>query len=163
MKAVLAIVILLLSSAPAAAAPQDVANRISNQIMSPFCPGVTLQACPSQQADDLRARIIGWAEKGWSEDAIMTELRAEYGPGINGSPGNEVGGIPAWLLPALVAAGGLFFTGAQARRWTKAREEERRRESIEERRRGRVTPEQRSRIEAELAAHRAGTLGGQES
>lgn len=157
MRTVVAIAVLLLWAAPAAAAPEDVANRISNQVMSPFCPGVTLHDCPSQQADDLRARIRGWAEKGWSEDKIMDQLRVEYGPGISAVPGNEVGGIPAWLLPALVALGGLFFTGVLARRWTQARDEDRRRQSLQE---GRLSPEQRSRIEAELAAHR---LGGQGS
>ena len=163
MKAVVAVAVLMLWAAPAAAAPEDVANRISNRVMSPFCAGVTLHDCPSQEADDLRARIRGWAERGWGEDKIMEELRAEYGPAISAVPGNEVAGIPAWLLPALVALGGLILTGVLARRWTKAREEDRRRGSMEDAHRIGVTPEQRSRIEAELAAHRAHSLGGQRS
>jgi len=44
---------LILLAAPAAAAPEDVANDISNEIMSPFCDGVTLHDCPSQEALDL--------------------------------------------------------------------------------------------------------------
>lgn len=160
MRPLAAIAFVLLLAGPVAAAPEDVANRISNQVMSPFCPGVTLHDCASQQADDLRARIRGWAEEGWSEEAIMNELRAEYGPGISAVPAGDVGGIPPWLLPALVAGAGLLFTGALARRWTKAREEDRRREELELRRSARVTPEQRARIDAELAAHQAAGLGG---
>lgn len=163
MRGLATIAFVLLLAGPAAAAPEDVANRISNQIMSPFCPGVTLHDCPSQQADDLRARIRGWAEEGWSEDTIMEELRAEYGPGIGAVPANDVGGIPPWLLPALVAGGGLFFTGALARRWTHARDEERKREEIELRRSVRMTPEQKARIDTELAAHQASELGGIEA
>jgi cytochrome c-type biogenesis protein CcmH/NrfF len=150
----------VLFATPAVAAPEDVANRLSNEIMSPFCPGVTLHDCPSAEADALRERIRNWSADGWSEDQIMSELTAEYGPGINAVPPNDVGGLAPWMLPALVAGGGLFFTGALARRWTKAREEERRREDIENARSLRTTPEQRSRLEAELAAHRAAGSAG---
>lgn len=163
MRVLLVVAALFMLAAPAHAAPEDVANRLSNEIMSPFCPGVTLHDCPSPEADDLREQIRAWSAEGWSEDQIMTELTAEYGPGISAVPADDVGGVAPWLLPALVAAGGFLFTGALARRWTKAREEDRRREEIEERRAARVTPEQRSRLQAELAAHEAAGLAGSES
>ena len=162
MKALLVVATLLILAGPAQAAPEDVANRLSNEIMSPFCPGVTLHDCPSQQADDLRARIREWAAEGWTEDQIMTELTAEYGPGIRAVPGDDVGGLPPWLLPVLVAGGGLALTGVLARRWTKARQEDRKREEIELRT-ARFSPEQRSRLQAELAAHEAAGLAGSES
>lgn len=166
MKALLVVAVVAVSvvlAAPADAAPEDVANRLSNEIMSPFCPGVTLHDCPSPEADALRARIRDWSAQGWNEDQIMAELTTEYGPGISAVPPDDAGGLAPWLLPAIVAAGGLLFTGALARRWTKAREEDRRREEIEERRSARVTPEQRSRLQAELAAHEAAGLAGSES
>ncbi len=163
MKPFLVLVLLVVLAGPAAAAPEDVANRLSNEIMSPFCPGVTLHDCPSKEADDLRERIRNWSAEGWSEDQIMTELTAEYGPGISAVPPGDVGVLAPWVLPALVAAGGLFFTGALARRWTRAREEDRKREGLEERRALRISPEQRHRLDAELAAYEAGCLTGTES
>lgn len=163
MKCVLALAFVLVLAGPAAAAPEDVANRVSNQIMSPFCPGVTLHDCPSKEADDLREQIRNWSAEGWSEDQIMAELTAEYGPGISAVPPDDVGGLAPWLLPALVAGGGLFLTGALARRWTKAREEDRKHEELEQRRSLRVSPAQRQRLDAELAAHEAAGLAGSES
>lgn len=158
MKALLVAAAFLWLAAPAAAAPEDVANRLSNEIMSPFCPGVTLHDCPSKEADELRDRIRNWSADGWNEDQIMAELTAEYGPGISAVPPND-GGLAPWLLPALVAGGGLFFAGALARRWTRARDDDRSHEELESRRSLRVSPEQRQRLDAELAAHKAGLHG----
>lgn len=163
MKELLAVAVVVMLASPVAAAPEDVANRLSNEIMSPFCPGVTLHDCPSKEADALRERIRDWSADGWNEQQIMSELTSEYGPGISAVPPDDVGGLAPWLLPALVAGGGLFFTGALARRWTKAREEDRKHEDIEERRALRVSPEQRQRLDAELAAHKAAGLSGSES
>lgn len=152
---------LLVVLAPAAqAAPEDVANRISENIMSPFCPGVTLHDCPSPQADDLRERIRGWAADGMSEERIMDRLVAEYGEEVRAIPPGDGGGIAAWAVPALVALAGAGFAGTLARRWTLARERERKREDLEARRSLREpTPEQRERLNAELAIQRARMLG----
>lgn len=157
----LGLCILVVLLAPAAqAAPQDVANRVAENVMSPFCPGVTLQACPSPQADALRERIRGWAAEGLSEDRIMDRLAAEYGEEVRAVPPGDGGGITAWIIPALVALGGSAFAAALARRWTKAREREREREDLEARRRYReLTPEQRERLDAEIALQEARMLG----
>ena len=161
MRYLIALAFVIALAPAAAAAPEDVANRLSNEIMSPFCPGVTLHDCPSKEADDLRAQIRDWSAAGWSEDQIITELTQEYGPGISATPPDDGGALGAWALPALVAAGGLLFAGALARRWTKARDEDREREELEARRREReLGPEQRERLAAELAAHELRMSGG---
>ena len=54
----------LLVGGQALATPEDVANEISEKIMSPYCPGVTLHDCASGAAVDLRSDIAGWAEDG---------------------------------------------------------------------------------------------------
>lgn len=153
---------LVLVLAPAArAAPEDTANKISENIMSPFCPGVTLHDCPSQQADDLRERIRRWAAAGASEDRIMERLVAEYGEEVRAIPPGDGGGFTAWLVPTLVALGGAAFAATLARRWTKARERDREREDLKARRALReATPEQRERLKAELVAQEAQMLGG---
>lgn len=158
-------VVLTLGLAPSAqAAPEDVANRISENIMSPFCPGVTLHDCPSPQADALRERIRGWAASGLTEDRIMGRLVAEYGPEVRAIPPGDGGGITAWIIPALVALGGAAFAGMLAQRWTKARAGEREKEELEARRRWReLTPEQRERLDAELRIQESRMLAGRDA
>ena len=152
----LALLVAVTVTGPAQAAPEDVANRISGEIMSPYCPGVTLHDCPSPQADELRERIRGWAASGWSDDRIMDELVAQFGESIRAVPAADRGGITAWLLPALVALSGMSIATFLARRWTRARALEREKEELAARRALRdTTPEQRRRLEAELAAQRA--------
>lgn len=157
----LGLLVAVVIASPAQAAPEDIANKLSGEIMSPFCPGVTLHECPSQQAIDLRERIEAWAARGWNEERIMNELVAQYGEGIRAVPPSDGGGIIAWLLPGAVALGGAAFAGILARRWTKERERERANEDLEVARSLRsVSAEQRQRLAAELAAFEAHGGGG---
>ncbi|HVM35280.1 MAG TPA: cytochrome c-type biogenesis protein CcmH [Actinomycetota bacterium] len=97
-----------------AAAPQDVANRVARDIMSPFCPGVTLHDCPSGEADELRRDITAMAEAGMNEEEIIAELEAEYGPGIAAAPDGPL----ARALPWVLALGGLVVGWALISRFT---------------------------------------------
>lgn len=151
---------LLLSASPASAAPEDVANRISNEIMSPYCPGVTLHDCPSRQADELRERIEGWAAQGWDDERIMAELVDQYGEGVRATPPSEGGGILWWILPGLVAVLGALLAGRLARRWAGARDRDADKEALAERRDARsISAEQKQRLTAELADHEARMMG----
>ena len=143
--ALVAIVILALA-APAHAAPEDVANDVSNHVMSPFCPGVTLHDCPSPAALELREKIAAWAEQGWTREQIMAELEAQYGAGIRGAPATEGSGILAWALPIAVLVVGMTIVVVLARRWS-ARS---RRTYV-----GEVSLEDRRRLEMELDAFRS--------
>lgn len=144
---------------PAVAAPEDVANRISGEVMSPFCPGVTLHECPTRQAEDLRERIKVWATQGWSEPRIMSELETEYGPGIYATPPTDGGGIVAWLLPGMVAIGGLLLAGTLARRWSSSRELEIGSTTALEPSVA-IGPAQSDRLEREISAREAQLSGG---
>lgn len=158
----LAATLTLATASVAQAAPEDVANRISGEIMSPYCPGVTLHDCPSKEADALRERIKDRAAAGWSEERIMDELVEQYGESIRAIPPGDGGGIIAWLLPGLVALIGAGFAAALAMRWTRARDRDRAREDVEARRAlNETSPEQRRRLNAELAAQRAEIAGGE--
>ena len=48
--ALMTLVVLALAGPVSAQSPEDLANDISQKVMSPFCPGVTLHDCPSQSA-----------------------------------------------------------------------------------------------------------------
>ena len=101
----------LILGGQALATPEDVANEISEKIMSPYCPGVTLHDCASGAAADLRSDIAGWAEDGWSRERILNHLEAEFGDSIRATPPSSGAGLIAWLLPALaVLVGGIAVT-----------------------------------------------------
>jgi cytochrome c-type biogenesis protein CcmH/NrfF len=126
--------LLLASPGPAAAQPdapavatgaaaaqtdaQEVANDVSDEVMSPYCPGVTLHDCPSKEASDMRSQIVEWARAGWTKDRIMDRLEAEFGPSIRATPPAEGAGVLAWLLPGLVLVAGAAVAVGLARRWS---------------------------------------------
>ncbi|MGH2755577.1 MAG: cytochrome c-type biogenesis protein [Actinomycetota bacterium] len=138
-----AVGLLLLAPGPASAAPDDVANSVAQKVMSPFCPGLTLHDCPSDAAAELREEIAGWARQGWSEERIIDELEAEFGPGIRAAPPTEGSGLVAWLLPAVALAGAAGLGVLLARRWTRNR-------SADQGVASPVDADERARIEAEL-------------
>ena len=114
------VLVLMTIAAPASAAPEDVANDISNSIMSPYCDGVTLHDCPSRAAEELRAEILEWAEAGWSRDRIIAELEDRFGADqISGTPATSGSGLLAWLLPGAVLLAGSAVAFVLARRWTR--------------------------------------------
>ena len=142
------LIVLCLWAAPASASPEDLANEIAGQVMSPFCPGVTLASCPSDKAIALRDRIESWARDGWSESRIMSELVALYGEPIRALPPRDGSGLWAWLAPALGIAGGIALAGVLARRWS------RRPARTSTGDPGTISPETRARIAEELDALR---------
>jgi cytochrome c-type biogenesis protein CcmH/NrfF len=103
---------------PARASAEDLANEIAAKVMSPFCPGVTLENCPSDKAVALRARIESWAQDGWGEERIMDELVELYGDPIRALPPARGSGLWAWLAPGIALLGGAVLAIALARRWS---------------------------------------------
>ena len=116
--ALMTLVVFALASPVSAQSPEDLANDISQKVMSPFCPGVTLHDCPSQSALDMRDRIEGYARSGMSEAAIMDRLETEYGTAIRAEPSSEGAGLVAWILPGLAALAGGALAIMVVRRWT---------------------------------------------
>ena len=112
---------LLALPAPALAGPQEVAGDIAGKVMSPFCPGVTLESCPSAEAVRLRANIARKAAAGWSEGRIMSWLHSEYGDAVRATPPAEGVGLLAWVLPAAAVAAGAALAVLLLRRWTPRR------------------------------------------
>ena len=145
MKLTAVVFAILLAAAPHAAAsgPEDLANDISSNVMSPFCPGVTLHDCPSDTALALREKIEGWAESGMNRAEIMAELEEQYGPEIRAVPQTSGSGLFAWILPL---AGLLFAAGVGvvlSKRWSSSRDAAPAVTSS-------ADPDERSRLESEL-------------
>lgn len=84
-----------------------VSQSLAQTLMSPFCPGRTLEACPSPEAKKLRKEILVSALLGKGKDQIQEELISIYGYEILGTP--EVGGfgLLGWAMPLLFLVIGL--------------------------------------------------------
>ncbi|MBA2312273.1 MAG: cytochrome c-type biogenesis protein CcmH [Actinobacteria bacterium] len=145
-----ALLVLAVTAAPATAGPADVAIDISNQIMSPFCDGVTLHDCPSQEALDLRAKIQRWASAGWSRERIYERLEAEFGAGIRAAPPARGAGTLAWVLPGLALLAGAGAAYSFARRWAVGSADAGTTPVV-------MSPRERARIDADLEALRGDT------
>ncbi len=119
--AIVGLLCFVLLPVTAHATPEDTANDIAQEIMSPYCTGVTLHDCPSAQASEMRDRIAGWAEDGWSKDRILAHLETQWGDGIRATPPTEGAGLLAWLLPGLAVLGGAIGAAFAVRKWSKRR------------------------------------------
>ncbi|HWD08684.1 MAG TPA: cytochrome c-type biogenesis protein CcmH [Actinomycetota bacterium] len=84
--------------------PQQVFDRT----MSPFCTGVTLENCTSNQAFELRATIAEKIYEGETNRQINRFLLANYPSTVIGSPRNPF----AWLVPAAAVLAGLGVVAA---------------------------------------------------
>ena len=66
---------------------------------SPFCPGKTLDSCPSPRAAEWRQDINAWVSDGVPEPEIRDRLQ-ERAPGFDLSPAPVKSG---WVIPVIAA------------------------------------------------------------
>ena len=83
-------------------------QEISEVVMSPFCPGRTLSACPSGEARALRGRISDWLRQGLTREEVEETLVNLYGTEVRGKPSTAGFGLAAWLTPLVFLLVGLF-------------------------------------------------------
>ena len=86
---------------PTRAEPPEWAYGMAHDVMSPFCPGVTLAECPSPQAYELRLWILMQSSAGASRDEIETVLYDRFGEQIRSAPRAEGWGLAAYAIPLL--------------------------------------------------------------
>jgi cytochrome c-type biogenesis protein CcmH/NrfF len=106
--AVAALVLLAVATGLSAARGPDpnavpTAQQVDQRTMSPFCVGLTLAACPSSEALQLRATIAGMVAGGRTNRQIDSFLLANYPKTVIGAPRSPV----AWLVPAAAVMAGL--------------------------------------------------------
>jgi len=88
-------------------------------LMSPYCPGLSLSSCPSPQADSLRKAIAVKFYNGETPAAITEALVVDYGPGIRGSPSLDGIGSAAFVVPIVLLVAGALFAARWIRRNTR--------------------------------------------
>lgn len=71
------------------------AQELSRTTMSPFCPGRTLEACPSPNAAAWRDDIRAWVDEGKSTEEIRQRLRERM-------PDADLTGAPSTALDAVL-------------------------------------------------------------
>lgn len=96
-------------------------GTLYRDLLSPYCPGLSLASCPSPQADSLRKAIAVRFNNGEPINTITESLVAHYGPNIRGSPTMDGFGAAAFLVPALLFVGGGLFIFRWLRRNTTRR------------------------------------------
>jgi cytochrome c-type biogenesis protein CcmH/NrfF len=105
----------LLGQTPPADAPSQQDFDLAGEIMSPYCPGRTLAACPSSAAAELRMEVALRLSTGESRDAIVEALVGRFGEEIRGAPRPTGFGLLLWLWPPLL--GGLLLVAVLAVGW----------------------------------------------
>ncbi|MFQ5417638.1 MAG: cytochrome c-type biogenesis protein CcmH [Myxococcota bacterium] len=103
------------------AAPEGWAYAYFNEVMSPFCPGRTLSACTSGQAETLRMWILVQDAAGRSKEDVHAELFERYGDILLAAPQAKGFGLAAYIIPLVVfLAGGLLVLVFLRRQTAKA-------------------------------------------
>jgi len=103
-----------------AAAPEGWAYQLSHDLMSPFCPGRTLSACTSPQADELRMWLIVQEASGRSREDVEAELFERYGDVLRPAPRATGFGLTAYVFPVIAFLAGGVVVVVFLRRQTRA-------------------------------------------
>jgi cytochrome c-type biogenesis protein CcmH/NrfF len=113
-----------LAESPETPATDGWAWSYFNEVMSPFCPGRTLSACTSGQADTLRMWILVQEAAGRSQEDVNAELIEKYGDVVLSAPRAKGFGVTAYALPALFFLGGGLIVVVFLRRQTRSAAEQ---------------------------------------
>lgn len=100
-------------SAQASPEAEQLTRDLSNDLMSPYCPGRTISSCPSEQARKLEDYIMEQAEAGKSREEIETILVGRFGREKLGSKTDPL--VLYGSLGAALAAGLLIVFAT--RKW----------------------------------------------
>jgi cytochrome c-type biogenesis protein CcmH/NrfF len=100
--------------APASEADAEkVLSELSNELMSPYCPGRTIASCPSENARKLEDHILAEAKAGKSRKEIEGELVDRFGAKIVGYAPQPV----VMYGAAAIGLVGLALVVSAGRKW----------------------------------------------
>lgn len=119
------LVVLFSASALFAQEPvtDDEVNEIAGKLFCPTCEAIPVDVCPTQVCADWRAEIRNQLSEGKSEAEILADFERRFGSGVLSTPPARGFGLFVYVVPILVAIGGLFIFYRQMNQLTGAAEE----------------------------------------
>jgi cytochrome c-type biogenesis protein CcmH len=108
------VLVALVGATPRASLPD-----IEDEVMCVQC-GTALNVSTAAVADRQRAFIRERIRRGQTKEQIKAALVAEFGPAVLAVPEDRGFNVAAWLVPALLLAGGIAGVTLAARRWTRS-------------------------------------------
>lgn len=75
------------------------ATTLYQQVFSPFCPGRSLNDCPSSKAAELKDEMRAQLESGASPEAVLQGVIDKYGEQYRAVPRFAGVGIFVWVVP----------------------------------------------------------------
>jgi len=125
LRAWLAAGLLAVLALPAWGADEPWGYQIAHELMSPFCPGRTLAACPSEKANELRTWILLQEAAGASREEVERELVDRFGEGVlPAPPAKDATAILGYAVPILGIVAGPPLVFWLLRRLTRRQERE---------------------------------------
>ena len=93
------------------------ATNLYQQVFSPFCPGRSLNDCPSSKAAELKDQMRAELEAGKAPEVILNEVFQKFGDQYRAVPRFTGVGIFVWLVPiGFIVLGLLLAVGISIRR-----------------------------------------------
>lgn len=99
--------------------PEVEARALSQNLMSPYCPGLLLADCRSEGARLLRVEIEQRLTAGDTAAAVEADLVRRFGPAIRTMPDFSGVGLVAWMGPLVFGLAGLGFAIVAIRSFTR--------------------------------------------
>lgn len=75
------------------------ATTLYQQVFSPFCPGRSLNDCPSSKAGELKDEMRAQLESGTPSEAVLQSVIDKYGEQYRAVPRFAGVGIFVWIVP----------------------------------------------------------------
>lgn len=93
------------------------AYSVYQQIFSPFCPGRSLNDCPSSKAHDLKMELREQLASGVSEQEVLEDVFKKYGDKYRAIPQYAGFGKLVWWIPlGFILLGGAVVFARSTRR-----------------------------------------------
>ncbi len=83
------------------------ATHLYQQVFSPFCPGRSLNDCPSSKAAELKDQMRAELEAGKSSEVVLNEVIQKFGEQYRAVPKFSGVGMFVWIVPLGFVAIGL--------------------------------------------------------
>lgn len=121
----LAVIVTVLATA--APSPADRVEALASRLKCPVCESESINDSPAQLSRDLKRLIADRVTEGWTDRQITDFFVATYGAEVLLDPPAGGRTVLLWVLPALLAAGGLALIATRVRRATRQLTDEERR------------------------------------